>query len=180
MVQATAAFSISRRAILGAVATVPALSIPVVSIDPDAPLFGLEAKINALDDAAMPISETLEAAERTVKRWDKANPKPVMERPLDADDQTDESQINASAARWVAAVTKWGNTRRAMIKASGLKEAKSAYDGHFGKVDELCKQVAEIQAKTLDGLRCKARLAGYSEAVSISLVGDLLDMADSG
>lgn len=152
----------------------------------DAELFAIEKKFEAAVKRREAAAPAQERAEQTMIEWRKRNPQPICRRFVQApapyggrtvgwlrsvyaaateeeraellldDPNADEREARRE---YETAITAWVQREAAAEIECGLRVAEGEYSEADGDVLMLIEQAAAIQATTLAGLQCKARMS---------------------
>jgi len=175
----------------------------------DRELFDIEAEIRELDARVKTIAPRHTKAEEAVIRWDRRNPQPkmrevsedhvlddmqaaialhlrtpsrsILKHMIDLENQRPESaDLKAAKAEHFAALAQWSIRRQAALYKCGFDEIDAEWNRLLDQGASLAERAAQIQATTIDGIRCKARLAAFDcvdkDAIAASIVGDLNEL----
>jgi hypothetical protein len=192
------ASDITRRSILTGAATVAAatgLAVPALAGHPDAEIFALAAQVRAAAKRSAIAQKPFTAAEEFVIAWKQDNPRPVEPVVRDcavddlpdggvrilfamgADQQAASREYSAAMSKWMVDLKDWDNRRIAAEAECRLEELETAWSDVINEIGDLCAEVIDIPATTIEGLKCKASLHEHDEAMADSIVADLLGSA---
>lgn len=175
----------------------PALASPNAA---ERKLFEIEAEVRELAEQAKLAGRAHTEAEVAMITWDRRNPKPTLPEIEQASEQAVDDWIRASLAaddpkkfyeenpspnaHVVAAddahdkaLEQHRDRRRAALDACRYEEREEAFERLVDEMNAKFEDAAVIQATTIEGLRCKARLieaSGDNVSLQKGLVEDLL------
>lgn len=184
LAMAQATYSLSRRSLLGTLASVPVGVLHTIAIvSPDAGLLTLEQQVVALAEIYQEATDSRERAERAFKAWLDRNPQPKFDSDRfhrlreQREDDAGWPQIEEAYFKEVASRGKrWRGARDRAQHQCGLPVASAASQKAASELDDACSDVLERPALTVAGLQMKARLARHNEDMAHSIVLDLLAM----
>ena len=194
---------LSRRAFAAGVACVPALTasaaIGAMPIGADQALFDIESKAQALGERWKIADEIRGRAEKVVNEWKRRNPEPHMRAccssveaqeiaskygslltsgQMDVINMMVNCDIKAAMAEHAEASAEWRRRHELAQATCGFEKKDRARGRLSAAIDGLLCEAAEIQATTIAGVQCKARLLDefnpHQEMLSASLVIDLV------
>jgi hypothetical protein len=194
----------TRRAVLTAAAIIPTAALPGMgrpsSNVADRELFEIEAKVRELLPRMRVAGDLHTESEEAMIEWKRLNPEPEMkgtneqEKELKYRDvfkqlsqgktgnliKWPEESADAKAAKsdHSASFAEWSIRHNAALKECRSAEREAAWEEFIDQIHILCDDAAEIPATTLEGLKCKARLADTDgsddDNLGQSIVRDLL------
>jgi hypothetical protein len=152
-------------------------------------LFEIEAELKELNAQANAAGHVFSKAEEMMFEWARRNPKPTMresrmeiEKNLDRVSgfkefrcRLDIADEEAATREHNLAVGQWRTREQAAKRDCGHDVKKAAFDKLVDEMEALYEEAAEIPARTMDGLRCKARLVRASDG-SLDLSDGSLDL----
>jgi len=194
----------TRRAVLTAAAIIPTAILPGMgrpsSNVADRELFEIEAKVRKLLPRMRAAGDLHAESEEAMIEWKRLNPEPKLTEAKDeaalqlravwkqlSEGKVGNNQINwpeesadrkARKSEHSAAIAEWSIRHNAALKKCHAAEREAAWQEIVDQICTLCNEAAEIPATTLEGLKCKARLAdtdgGDDDNLGQSIVRDLL------
>lgn len=150
----------SRRSILrGAIATPLAAAMTLPMPSPDVALFALESRIKRAMEAHEAAIDAMDHAESAMIAWRKHNPPPGHHTGAGYEEMQD-----------------WRRRKQAAERNCRYRELEDAQSAACDREAEVLRELGEMPARTLDGLRFKARYADRLVDVARFIVADLQAM----
>jgi hypothetical protein len=185
----------TRRAVLAGASAMPIVVIAetaaAASKCDEQRLFAIEAEVTELTARAKTAGHVFDEAEETMFEWRRRDPEPTVREsrkeiekkfdPVSGFEELrwrfDDADLEAATQEHDLAMNEWCAREQLAKNECGYDVKQAGFNKLLEEEEALYDEVAEIPARTMDGLRCKARLAKASDdfpELMQSIVDDVL------